>query len=163
MQERFDFGRKFLRQIFELRAEARLHSLSGPDQLFTECGQRGAPATMGFDQGNAEKIGPLLDEIPYVAIGEVGMVRRAGKFPSLSDLVENSEHHHGGLWTALLVKPPDGFDFDMEHRFPNVMKAASYTSFIIGRLYHIYYGKYSPTVGHKQRRKYDVDCIWLFP
>jgi hypothetical protein len=85
MQERFDLRHKFLRQIFKLRAEARLHALSGPDQLFTECGQRGALATMGFDQGDAEKIGPLLDEIPDVAVGEVGMVRRTGKFPGLSD------------------------------------------------------------------------------
>ena len=128
MQERFDLRHKFLRQIFKLRAEARLHALSGPDQLFTECGQRGALATMGFDQGDAEKIGPLLDEIPDVAVGEVGMVRRTGKFPGLSDLVQNSEHHHGRMWTALLVKPPDGFDFDIEHRFAIVMKLTSYAS-----------------------------------
>jgi hypothetical protein len=85
-------------------------------------------SSRGSSHSLQEKIGPLLDEIPDVAIGEVSVVRRTGKFPSLSDLVENSEHHHGRLWTALLVKPPDGFDFDMEHRFANVMKAASYTS-----------------------------------
>src|SRR5258708_3662198 len=118
MQERFDLRHKFLRQIFKLRAETCLHALSGPHQFFTECGERGAPATMGFDEGSAEKIGPLFDEIPDVAVGEVCMVRRTGKFPGLSDLVQNSEHHHSRMWTALLAKPPDGFDFDFDIEHP---------------------------------------------
>src|SRR6202165_4191700 len=128
MQDRFDLRPKFLRQIFKLRAETCLHALSGPHQFFTECCQRCALTAMGFDQRDTEENGPLLDEIPDVAVGEVGMVRRTGKFPGLSDLIQNSEHHHGRMWTALLVKPPDGFDFDIEHGFANVMKLTSYVS-----------------------------------
>ena len=37
MQKRLDLGGEFLREIFELRAEAGLHALSGPDQLLAEC------------------------------------------------------------------------------------------------------------------------------
>src|SRR6266446_4326361 len=81
MQERFDFGRKFLRQIFKLRAETCLHALSGPHQFFTECCQRCALTAMGFDQRDAEENGPLLDEIPNVAVGEVAWFAALVSFP----------------------------------------------------------------------------------
>src|ERR1700736_6297525 len=126
MQERFDLRHKFLRQIFKLRAETCLHALSGPHQFFTECSQRCALAAAGFDQRDAEKLGPLFDEIPDVTIGKVRVVRCTGEFSGLSYLVENSEHHHGRLWTALLVKSPDGFDFDMQHGATLFMKFTSY-------------------------------------
>ncbi len=87
------------------------------------------------------------------------MVRRTRKFPSLSDLVQNSEHHHGRMWTALLVKPPDGFDFDIEHPVCQSYEIYFICESAIGRSYHIYTGKYPPTLSHEQRRKYDVDCI----
>ncbi len=58
MQERLDLGDEFLRQIFELRPEPRLHALTRPDQLFAEGRQYGAFAATGFDERHAEKIGP---------------------------------------------------------------------------------------------------------
>ena len=58
--------------------------------------------------------------------GGRGMRRRAGEFSGLPDLVENFQHHHGGLWTALAAKPPDGFDVDLQHCDTKVMKLASY-------------------------------------
>jgi hypothetical protein len=67
-QTRLDLGGQFLRQIFQLRAEASLHALSGPDQLFAEGRQPCALAAMGFDQRYAKEIGPLLDQIPDVPI-----------------------------------------------------------------------------------------------
>ena len=73
VQERLDLGREFLRQIFQLRAEPRLHALPGPDQLFAEGGQRRALAALGFDQRHAKEIGPLLDQVPDVPIGEMGV------------------------------------------------------------------------------------------
>src|SRR5260370_40097809 len=114
MQERFDLRKKFLRLIFKLRAETCLHALSGPHQFFTECCQRCALTAMGFDQRDAEENGPLLDEIPDVAVGEVGMVRRTGEFPGFSDLVQNSKHHHGRMWIALLLIPTQGVAFHIE-------------------------------------------------
>jgi len=62
----------------------------------------------------------LLDQIPDVAVGQMGMGGRAGEFPGFADLVENSEHHHGRLRTAFLVKSPDGFDLDVVHGMPNL-------------------------------------------
>ena len=70
---------------------------------------------MGLDQRHTEEFGPLLDQIPDVPIGELGVLRRTGEFSGLSDLVENTEHHHRGLRTALLVKSPDGFDLNVVH------------------------------------------------
>src|ERR1700704_1075374 len=125
IQERLDLGRKFLRQILELRAGARLHPLSGPHQFFSECGQHRALAAMGFDQRNAEKLGPLLDQIPDVAIGKLGVGRRTGELSGVPDLVENSEHNHDRLRAALLAKSPDGFDVDVQHYSP-IMKSTSY-------------------------------------
>ena len=116
MQEGLDLGDEFLREIFELRTEARLHALAGPDQLFAEGGEHRALAAMGLDQRHAEEFGPLLDQIPDMPIGELGVLRRTGEFPGLSDLVENAEHHHRGLRAAFLVKAPDGFDLDVVHR-----------------------------------------------
>src|SRR5216684_1744476 len=68
MQKRLDLGDKLLRQVFQLRTETRLHALSRPDQLFAEGRQFRALAAMGFDQWHPEKIRPLLDEIPDVAV-----------------------------------------------------------------------------------------------
>ena len=115
VQERLDLGREFLREIFKLRAETRLHPLAGPDQFFAEGGQRRALAAMGLDQRHAEELRPLLDQIPDMAIGQLGVLRRAGELSGFPDLVENSEHHHGGLRAAFLVKSPDGFDLDVVH------------------------------------------------
>src|SRR5258708_26895474 len=113
MQERLDLGHKFLRQILKLRSETRLHTLTRPDQFFTECGQRRALAAMGFDQRHAEEIGPLFDQIPDVTIGKMGTISGTGEFSGLPDLVEDPEHHHDRLWTALPAKSPDGFNLDV--------------------------------------------------
>src|SRR5229473_1121818 len=125
MQERFDLGHEFLREILKLRTETGLHALSGPYQFFTERGQRGALAAMGFDQRDAEKIRPLFDEIPDMTIGKAGVVRGTGEFPGLSDLVENSEHDDGGVGTALPAKSPDRLDVDVQHEL-QPMKPSSY-------------------------------------
>src|SRR6266404_8903172 len=90
MQERLDLGRKFLRQVLELRAEPRLHALSGPHQFFSEGRQHRTLAAMGFDQRDAEKLGPLLDQIPDVTVGKLGVNRRTGELSGVPDLVENS-------------------------------------------------------------------------
>src|SRR5436309_1102329 len=125
MQERLDLGHEFLREIFELRTEPRLHALSGPDQFFAEGGERSALAAVSLYQRHAEEIGPLLDQIPDMPIGELGMLRRAGEFPGLPDFIENAEHHHRRLRTAFLVKSPDGFDLDVMHGH-SLMKLTAY-------------------------------------
>gem|GEM_PF-5886915 len=71
---------------------------------------------MGFDQRHAEEVGPLLNQIPDVAIGQAGMVCRAGELAGFADFVEHAEHNNGGLRAAFLVKAPDGFDLDLQHR-----------------------------------------------
>ena len=116
VQERLDLGRELLREVFQLRTEARLHALPGPDQLFAERRQRRALAALGFDQRHAEEVGPLLDQIPDVTVGEPGVGRGAGEFAGFSDFVQNAEHHHDRLRAALLPKSPDGFDLDLQHR-----------------------------------------------
>ena len=118
MQKWLDLGRKLLREVFQLGAEARLHALPGPHQLLAERGKRRALAALGFDQRYAKKVGPLLDQIPDVAIGEPCIGRGAGELSGLSDLVQDSEHHHDGLGSALLPETPDGFDLDVQHRAP---------------------------------------------
>jgi hypothetical protein len=122
LQKRLDLSDKLLRQIFQLRAEARLHALSGPDQLFAERGQFCPFSALGLDQRHAEKFGPLLDQIPDVPIGEMGVIGGTGEFPGFTDLVEDSEHDNRGLRTAFLVESPHGFNFDMQHRSAKVMK-----------------------------------------
>ena len=116
MQERLDFGGEFLREIFKLRAETGLHPLSGPHQLLAESRQRRALAAMSFHQWHAEEFGPLLDQIPGVPIGEVGVLAALVSFPVSRIPLRISEHDHGGLWTAFLMKAPDGLDLDMQHR-----------------------------------------------
>jgi hypothetical protein len=81
-QERFDFGREFLRQVLKLRTETRLRALSGPDQLFTECRQRRALAAMGLDQRDAEKVRPLFDQVPDVPVGQLGIEQFRDRFSS---------------------------------------------------------------------------------
>ena len=81
MQERFDFGDEFLREIFELRTKAGLHALAGPDQLFAEGGERRALAAMGLDQRHTEEFGPLLDQIPDMPIGKWACFAALVSFP----------------------------------------------------------------------------------
>ena len=116
MQERLDLGDEFLRQVLELRTKAGLHALPGPHQLLTERRQRRAFAAMGFDQRHAEELGPLLDQIPDMPIGKPGVVCRAGELAGSADFIEHTEHDDCGLRAAFLVKTPDGFDLDMQHR-----------------------------------------------
>jgi hypothetical protein len=93
-QKRLDLGREFLRQVLELRAETRLCALSGPHQLLAELRQHGALAAMGFDQRYPEKLGPLLEQVPDMPIGELGVGRSTGDFSGFPDFVEDAEHHH---------------------------------------------------------------------
>jgi hypothetical protein len=81
---------------------------------------------MSFDQRDAKKHGPLLDEIPDVAVRQVGAVSRTGEFTGRSDLVENSKHDHRRLLTFLLSESPDGLNFDIQHRRPKFVKTISY-------------------------------------
>src|SRR5438034_8019149 len=61
MQERLDLGHEFLREIFELRAEPRLHALSGPDQFFAEGGERSEEHTSEL-QSHSDLVCRLLLE-----------------------------------------------------------------------------------------------------
>ena len=126
MQERLDFGCEFLRQIFELRAEPSLHPLSGPDQLLSEWSELRALAALGFDQRHAEKLRPLLDQVPDMAIGQMRILRGAGELSGFADFIEHAQHHHDGLRAVFLVKSPDGFDLDMQHVPSYLMNSNSY-------------------------------------
>src|ERR1700743_3067535 len=112
-KERLDLVCEFLREIFQLRTKPRLRAFSGPDQLFAEFRQRRALAALGFNQRNAEELGPLLDEVPDMPIGKLGVVRGTGELSGFADFVENTEHHHDGLGAAFFTKSPDGFDLDV--------------------------------------------------
>ena len=113
---------------------------------------------LGLDQRHAEEIGPLLDQIPDMPIRELGVLRGTGEFPGLSDLVENTEHHHRGLRAAFLVKSPDGSDLDVVH-------GQTYEIDCISEADHrqtiSYLLKDYNLLGleYNKRRKYDVDCI----
>src|SRR5712672_98185 len=159
MQKWLDFGDQLLRQVFQLWTETRLHALSRPHQLFSEGRQFRALAAMGFDQWHPEKIGPLLDEIPDVAVRKLGVLGRAGEFSGFSDLVEDPEHHDRRLRAAFLVKSPDGLDFNMQHWVHQGYEVYFIYLRAIGSSYHIYERKYPPMLKNKKRRKYDVDCI----
>ena len=58
--------------VSEIRKTGKITS-AGPHQLLADGGQPRALAALGLDQRHAEKCGPLLDQIPDVAIGEVGV------------------------------------------------------------------------------------------
>src|SRR5260370_41745071 len=126
MQKRLDLGDKLLRQIFQLRAEPGLQALASLNQLLAESRQFCPFAAMGFNQRHAEKLGPLIDQIPDVPVRKAGVIGRAGEFSGLPDLVEDPEHDNRRLRTALLVKSPNGFDLNMEHLPTSIMKSVSY-------------------------------------
>src|SRR5665213_1751430 len=126
MQERLDLGGEFLRQIFKLRTEPRLHALAGPDQFFAEGRQGRALAATGFHQRNTEEIRPLLDQVPDMAIRQMRMLGGAGEFASFADLVEDPEHHDSGLRAPFLVETPHGLDLDVVHDSLGVMKLTPY-------------------------------------
>jgi hypothetical protein len=105
-EEWLDLGGELLRQIVELRPEPGLHALAGPDQLLAEGAQPRALAAVGLDQRHAEEIRPLLDQIPDMAIGEMGVGGGAGDLAGFPDLAEQAEHHDDALRAAVLVKPP---------------------------------------------------------
>src|SRR5580692_3476119 len=113
MQEGFDLGRKFLRKILQLRAETRLHALTGPYQLLAEGREFRALAALGFDQRDAEKPGPLFEQVPDMPVGQLRFVRRAGDLAGFTDLVEDPEHNHHSPRAALPVKSPDRLDLDV--------------------------------------------------
>src|SRR2546430_3353956 len=158
MQERLDFGDELLREIFKLRTEPCLHALAGPDQFFAEGGERRTLAALGLDQRHAEEIGPPLDQIPDVPIGELGVLRSAGELPGFSNFIENAEHHHRRLRAAFLVKSPDGFDLYVIH-CRSLYEVDCISLEGIGTSYHIYKRSSPPNFRHNDRRKYDVDCI----
>src|ERR1700693_4202689 len=122
MREGLDLGRKFLREILQLRTKARLHTLTGPDQLLAESRKFRAFAAVGFDQRNAEKAGPLFEQVPDMPIGQLRFARSTGDFSGFSYLVDDPEHDHHGLRAALLVKAPDRLDLDVQHGCAQVMK-----------------------------------------
>src|SRR3954452_3583042 len=126
VQERLDLREQLLRELFQLRTETCLHALSGPDQLFAERRQRRPLAAAGFDQRRPEERRPLLDQVPDMTVGKLGVGRGAGEFAGVSDLVENAEHHHDRLRAALLPESPDGLDLDLQHRAYPLMNSTSY-------------------------------------
>src|SRR4029077_17478150 len=72
-----------------------------------------------------------------VAVGELGVGRGARELSGLTDFIQDSEHHHDGLRTALLLETPDGFDLDVQHRPPNY-EISFILRRLIGKSYHIY-------------------------
>src|SRR3954466_1418940 len=116
VQERLDLGDEFLREIFQLRTETGLHALSGPDQLFAERRQHRPLAAAGFYQRGPEERRPLLDQVPDMTVGKLGVGRGTCEFAGVSNVVQNPEHPHDRLRAALLPESPDGFDLDLQHR-----------------------------------------------
>src|SRR5262249_50305611 len=72
-----------------------------------------ALAALGFNQGNAEELGPLLDQVPDMTVGKLRVACCTGELSGFADFVENTEHHHDGLRAAFFAKSPDGFDLDV--------------------------------------------------
>src|SRR5579864_3271742 len=112
MQKRLDLGGEFLCEILELRAEASLHTLAGPDEFFTEGSEPRTLAALGFDQRHTEELRPLLDQVPDMAIGQVRIPCGAGELSGFADFIENAQHHHDALRAVFSVKSPDGLDLD---------------------------------------------------
>ena len=50
-----------------------------------------------------------------MAIGQMGVVGGGGDLAGFADLVEDAEHHDDTLRAAFLMKPPHGFDLDLQH------------------------------------------------
>src|SRR5439155_24212749 len=104
LEKGLDLARKLLREVIELGPGPRLHALAGPHQPLAERTQLGALAALGFDQRRAEKLRPLLDQVPDMPVGEVGIAGRAGNFPGLPDFIEDAEHDHRRARAALPAK-----------------------------------------------------------
>ncbi len=114
--ELVDLGLQLLGQVLQLGSQAGLQALAGPDQLFAERGQLGAAALLAHDQGRLEEGGPLLDQVPAMAIGQVLPVRRAGDLTGGADLVQEVEHHQHRLGLAVPPEAPLGLDLDPDQR-----------------------------------------------
>ncbi|MGY4309128.1 hypothetical protein ACVIJ6_006371 [Bradyrhizobium sp. USDA 4369] len=124
LQERLDLGDELLREIVELRTKPRMHALARPHQLVSECGQSRSLAALGFHQRHAEECRPLLDQIPDMPIGELGIVGCARDLARPPDLAEHAEHHDDAVRVIILGEAPDRFDRDPQHQ-GLLMKTAS--------------------------------------
>src|SRR5215469_6124991 len=91
-KELVDLGFQFLGEVLELRSKPRLEPPSRPNELLAQRRQAGADSLFPLDQGRAEEIGPLLDQIPGMPVGEIRPTCRSRDFSCHPDLVQQIEH-----------------------------------------------------------------------
>jgi hypothetical protein len=119
-QQLVDVGFELLRKVLQLRAQPRLQALGRPDQLFTKGRQRGTASLTALHQRGREELRPLLDQIPRVPIGHLGLFGRARDFPGRPHVVQEIQHHLHGFGIAVLRETPDRFDCDADQLLPRI-------------------------------------------
>src|SRR5689334_3375293 len=103
------------RDVLELREQARVAALLGPQQLGAEHAQRGAPAALLAHQRGAEEALPALEQLPRVAIRELDVLRRKRELAGVVDRCEQLEQQRVDLLARLAHERPRRPDRDTRH------------------------------------------------
>ena len=111
-QELVDLGFQFLGEVLQLRPEARLQSLAGPDQLAAEGREARPTSLLAFDQRHFEKGGPFFDQIPGVPIGHVRPVRGLADLAGHPDFIEEIQPDQDRLRIGVPPETPYRLDLD---------------------------------------------------
>src|SRR5579862_165303 len=117
---------QLLRQILQLRSQARVQALAGPDELLTELRQTGAPSTRSLDERSAEETGPFLDQVPAVPVGNLSALSRARDFAGFPQLTQDLEHHEHRATVVFPTKSPNGLDFNAHGGGASYMHGSAY-------------------------------------
>src|SRR5665213_2333720 len=114
-QKLADLGFQLLREILQLRSEARMQPLACPHELAAKRRQVSAPALLAFHQRCLEERRPLFNQVPGMAIGHAGARGGMGDFSGHADFVQQVEHDLDGLGIVVAPEAPYGFDLDADH------------------------------------------------
>jgi len=108
-------ARELRGEVVELRGEARLRALAGPQEAFAEQGEARAAALELFHQGGAEELLPFRDHVPRVTIGGPGALRRLRELAGRVDALKDRDQAEVELALACRAEAPDRAYVDADH------------------------------------------------
>ena len=113
-QHLVDLGLEFLGEVLQLWPQPGLQPLGGPNELDTEGSQIRTAPLMPLDQRRCEEGGPLLDQIPRMAVGNAGPLGGSRDLARSPEFVEEVEQHLDRLSLAITMKAPNRLDLDAD-------------------------------------------------
>ena len=105
---------QFLGKVLELWSKPRLEPLARPDELVTERCQGRTASLPAFNQRCSKIAGPLLDQIPRMAIRQAGPGGGMCDFPGDSDPVQKIQHDRVRRQISFAPEAPGRLDFDSD-------------------------------------------------